>query len=786
MPTGANYDTPCSLSLHIISIRRFAPKDPLRSTQRREKAPDLASKLPLVARESPIHPLFCRIFCCTPLLLARPGFLPFFYLGCFTTPHFDLPIRKIPVNTLYLIQSTMSDFDDFDNDEGFASFDLDAAISSYSSPTTIKRSPPAVSLLKDASNNTINSNNRYAESQNGSLGIDTSPNPDSNQVTSKTSKKKRKLDSTTKSTKVAKLKVDANGGSKQFSLSKSPDKKQKPNAVKCDDGSIKPTKMSGESKQEPSKPPSKNQNLKAVESDDVDIKILKVIKSNVDAKGDLKQVPSKPPTTKKQKQKEVRCGDDSTIKSTKVNELNLEGKGDSKQVLTKAPANNKKPKDVNVAKLDVKGDSKQIPSKPQSKKQKQKAIGSIKVAEFKVEAKGNSQNTPSKPPAKSQKPKAVDVVVKTMKVAELKLEAIVRGIELKEVSSITKDALLNRLVVGSFCITKSSEWGEILRLREKVAMEHESALQMRRQEEEEAEKRWHEREVARQEKEQAEKEKRRCAEMQSQEGKHMHDFPAVHGCKLAKTKDLIFLCNPRHATCSECNTGERSWFYQGASSCTPIYTCEKCDFDVCSACFKRMSMTPKEKKAEEARVKRMRKIEEKEQREQAEEERIKQEEEEEIHNRKWNAKINFKPSIINPPNSNIDPNGNKMKGYTVWCSDGYGNDGWHHYEGPPDKEFDTTYATIEDANARARYLFYWKNPWGLPPEDIDAEEEISESIRHGLNTFKSHPPDSSIWTVAVVPDVAYAHMEGATSSRHNFDDGNCDTSGKFNARKFFF
>ena len=87
----------------------------------------------------------------------------------------------------------------------------------------------------------------------------------------------------------------------------------------------------------------------------------------------------------------------------------------------------------------------------------------------------------------------------------------------------------------------------------------------------------------------------------------------------------------------------------------------------------------------------------------------------------------------------MDPDGNKMKGYTVWCSDGYGNDGWHSYEGPPDKEFDSTYKTKEDANERARYLFYWKNPWGQQAEEIMegySGESHHKSVKNGLVSMR--------------------------------------------------
>ena len=201
-----------------------------------------------------------------------------------------------------------------------------------------------------------------------------------------------------------------------------------------------------------------------------------------------------------------------------------------------------------------------------------------------------------------------------------------------------------------------------------------------------------------------------------------------------------------------------------------LFTSEKCDFDVCQACVKVMNMTPEEKKAEaktqaaaakreaaEAAAKR-RRLEEKAEKE-AEEKRRK----------KWDPKRQFKSRIIDPLEKNFSLEGNKTKDFTVWCSDGYDNDGWHSYEGPPDKDFDTTYATKEDANDRARYLFHWKNPRGMGPDDISKQEGDEKSARDGCVTYVVRPPDSSTWTVSVVPAAAYPYMEKASPSRHGYD-----------------
>jgi len=177
-------------------------------------------------------------------------------------------------------------------------------------------------------------------------------------------------------------------------------------------------------------------------------------------------------------------------------------------------------------------------------------------------------------------------------------------------------------------------------------------------------------------------------------------------------------------------------------------------------------MTASEKKADAKR----KAAEEKERQKAAAERRRLQEEEDEKHRKKWDPKTHFAENIISPSDKNKDPDGNKSKGFTVWCSDGYGNDGWHSYEGSPTKEFDTTYATKKEANERARYLFQWKNPWGLGAEEFEQHAyEIDKSTKEGMVTYVVTPDDSTTWSVGVVPDAAFAYLDNATRSRHYYD-----------------
>ena len=411
------------------------------------------------------------------------------------------------------------------------------------------------------------------------------------------------------------------------------------------------------------------------------------------------------------------------------------------------------------------------------KKEKQSAT--------KAKAKSTGEDV-NQPPKKKQKTGAKTgakgtTIIKSMKVGDLKDEAAARGID---VTGMNKDRLLERLGVGSVLIHKTDEWkevwGEVVLLRDKFKKERQVDVQMEQERQRQLLLRRQQKQMKeaqeRQKREQEEAEKERAAELASQVEKHTHHYPKVHGCKLAKTDELMFHGEPRtyeRFTCSECNNSlikrhVLSFSFSGAAETQKChgYTCEGCDYDICQDCFKEKTMTPEEKKAE---VKRKAK-EEKERREIEAERRRLEEEEEAQYRAKWDAKQQFKSSIINPPDKNLDQDGNKMKGFTVWCSDGYGNDGWHSYEGPPTKEFDATYKTKEEANNRARYLFHWKNPWGLDAEEIaENSGEIQKSVRNELVTYEVTPDDSSTWTVGVVPDAAYSHLDNASSRRHGYD-----------------
>ncbi len=124
------------------------------------------------------------------------------------------------------------------------------------------------------------------------------------------------------------------------------------------------------------------------------------------------------------------------------------------------------------------------------------------------------------------------------------------------------------------------------------------------------------------------------------------------------------------------------------------------------------------------------------------------------------------------PASGKAPSG---KGFTVWRSVGYGNDGFHSYYGPPEKMFDSSWKSVKDANERAKYLFYHDNPWGLDASEILDDQtgryDIEEKYADKCLCLRMSPPDDEIVTVGVVPDSAFEHLDNSRAPRSsNYDD----------------
>ncbi|CAB9510980.1 expressed unknown protein [Seminavis robusta] len=133
---------------------------------------------------------------------------------------------------------------------------------------------------------------------------------------------------------------------------------------------------------------------------------------------------------------------------------------------------------------------------------------------------------------------------------------------------------------------------------------------------------------------------------------------------------------------------------------------------------------------------------------------------------KWDAFLQFEAWIISPPEKNKLLKGSMMKGFTVWCS--ISSDMSRH----PPKHFDSTYKNLNDANSRARYLFYWRNPWRLPAYKM-AEVVLIKSDNSAMSgcasTFHCVHPNGDKWIVSVVNDSTFRYLDNAVMQRHELD-----------------
>lgn len=347
-------------------------------------------------------------------------------------------------------------------------------------------------------------------------------------------------------------------------------------------------------------------------------------------------------------------------------------------------------------------------------------------------------------------------ISKRLTVAQLKEEATARQLFDKRTLPKSKADLLHHLVDGSIHVAETTQYKEYQAILQRLEDERPELLvksmtnhQAEFQKQDERRQKRREQERVKEEQEQAAARQTRSDEIARQACLHTLSFPQVHSHSLAKHSQLKMNGSPRRGCCDVC---PHNHFFFGLER-KPLYTCEICDYDICTACFNTQNMTPAERLKHEEK----KRIEE--QRERAEQVRREAEE-----TRRWDAHQQFKTAICkpNPVNKNLGTKGHK---FVVWCSDG------DAYQGPPMQNFDTSWKTAKEANDRARYLFFWKNPWGIDPREVSDDNGFPKAThRDGLSTYTVEPADSSCWTVGVVPTVAFHHLPEASDIRHAFDD----------------
>jgi len=339
-------------------------------------------------------------------------------------------------------------------------------------------------------------------------------------------------------------------------------------------------------------------------------------------------------------------------------------------------------------------------------------------------------------------------VTNELTIAVLKDECRTR--EEKGYSSEGKDALLHRLGLGSVCISMTSAWKDLQEVYRIIKAEKAALARLRQEEIEKTALRSLELRIIEEEKREdqrrkaeAKREETRRAEMIAQTAFHTNMFVNAHPHPLAPTSALQFhgLSRIERCICSKCYVGE---------AC--IWTCEACDFDICASCFDFEKLSPTEKQTwlaeEEAR--REREAQQLEnQRQQREKQRKK---EAAAHLKELVGREEFGGPF--PTNIRVPPNKNRTAnhGYTVWSSTKF------PYDEPSGKEFDSSYATLELANKRAMYLFYFENSMGIPPDEMESFDgpEISRKYHEERALLSAKWDGGRTWKVGVMADSDYA------------------------------
>eukprot|EP00961_Rhodomonas_salina_P118873 1599900-Rhodomonas_salina.1 len=259
----------------------------------------------------------------------------------------------------------------------------------------------------------------------------------------------------------------------------------------------------------------------------------------------------------------------------------------------------------------------------------------------------------------------------------------------------------------------------------------------------------------------------RKEEREAQQQLHNTKVPeSVHGCLVARTDNM------KSSGVSRLETAKCDCAGCGRCSGRIMYTCEKCDFDICQGCYSFKTMPEEERRAlleKEEAENRKRREEERQRRAKefselkekwAEYRRRKRESQRQKDEQKAkDAEPLFKKRNLvltaaarAPPAANQDSK--KMKPFVVWSCEG------ETYERFPSKEFDSSFESLRDANSRALFLFYANNPWGLAVEEMQrGDHPIDEKFVDGALKLHTQPDDSGMWTVGVVPKAASAHMQ---------------------------
>ena len=107
----------------------------------------------------------------------------------------------------------------------------------------------------------------------------------------------------------------------------------------------------------------------------------------------------------------------------------------------------------------------------------------------------------------------------------------------------------------------------------------------------------------------------------------------------------------------------------------------------------------------------------------------------------------FPDAVKNPSSFHTDEHDElKYTVWTSWCQDRSSCE-------TPSREFDSSFDTLEEANLRVEYVFYYENPMELDKDEMYAEND--EMILNGLRCMVSTPEIGGHLTVSVMPSAAF-------------------------------
>jgi hypothetical protein len=73
------------------------------------------------------------------------------------------------------------------------------------------------------------------------------------------------------------------------------------------------------------------------------------------------------------------------------------------------------------------------------------------------------------------------------------------------------------------------------------------------------------------------------------------------------------------------------------------------------------------------------------------------------------------------------------------------------------KEFNSSFDTIEEANQRVEYVFYFETTWGAHYDDVYAN--VDKTTQKGFRRLETGHDDSGTWTVSVAPSEVFDHLD---------------------------